>query len=156
MLITKKRHNSELKAIHGVLKEKDLLIAELEERAAKAERAAHELTENARYALQVAADVLREKNQSDGDTLAVIAYSLPYVLSGRRHWNEAAASEERVVHACTCAEEITRLYGFTLPKNPVDAVLSLLALSCMLLAPSHKVRIEALREAYPLEQITSL
>lgn len=130
----------------------DRLIAQWKVRAETAERAAHELVEETRYALGAAAEVLSEKSQVTGATLASIARVLPYVLSGRRHWDDFPFEfEGNATDAKAKAQAIARAHGFELPSNPTEAVKALLELSSMLLVPSYSLPVEGLKIRHPLE-----
>ncbi|CAJ0807614.1 MULTISPECIES: hypothetical protein [Ralstonia] len=145
------KERQRIEAMQKQLADMDRLNAECKVRAETAERAAHELVEEARYTLGAAAEVLAEKNQATGATLADIARVLPYVLSGRRHWNDQPC-DGNATRVKAEAQAIARSHGFELPCDPIEAVKALLELSSMLLVPSYSLPIEGLKVLYPLEE----
>ncbi|MCL6486472.1 MAG: hypothetical protein I4O49_20260 [Janthinobacterium lividum] len=144
------KERSRIEATQKQLADMDCLIAEWKARAETAERTAHELVEETRYTLGAAAQVLSEKDKTTGDTLASIAHVLPYVLSGRRHWNDTPF-DGNPTRAKAAAQAIAHAHGFELPTDPVEAVKALLDLSSMLLVPSYSLPVEDLKRRYPLE-----
>ncbi|MGN7104859.1 hypothetical protein ACTHR6_24825 [Ralstonia holmesii] len=137
-------------AMQQQLADRDRLIAKWKVRAETAERAAHELVEETRYTLGAAAEVLSKSDKAAGDALAKIAHVLPYVLSGRRHWDDYL-SETDAASVRATAQAISRAHGFELPSHPTEAVKSLLELAMMLLVPSYSLPVEGLRIRYPLK-----
>lgn len=150
MFITKQRHEAEVSELQARLSRREARVIELEARAERAERAAHEFAEKARYALESAALAVRGP---DSD-LHTIAHALPYLYSGRRHWNDQS-HPEIAADARVGAQQVTRAYGFELPTDPAEAVKSILELASMLLVPSHSLPVEGLKIRYPVEQLQS-
>jgi hypothetical protein len=148
MFITKQRHKAEVSELQASLSQQESRVIELEARAERAERAAHQFAEEARYTLESAAWAVHGR---DSD-LHTIAHALPYLYSGRRHWNDEShpgtASDARVG-----AQQVARAYGFELPPDPVEAVKSILELASMLLMPSNSLPVEGLKIRYPVEQL---
>ncbi|MCM3583731.1 hypothetical protein M3795_25000 [Ralstonia pickettii] len=144
------KERGRIEAMQEQLAGRDHLIAEWKARAETAERAAHELVEETRYTLGAAAEILSKSNKASGDALTKIAHVLPYVLSGRRHWDDYL-SETDAARVRAEAQAITRAHGFELPDRPTEAVKSLLELSSMLLVPSYSLPVEGLRIRYPLK-----
>lgn len=145
MFMTKHRHNAEVLELQASLSWQEARLIELEARAERAERAAHEFAEEARYALESAASAV---HGSDSE-LHTIAHALPYLFSGRRHWNDQS-HPEIAADARVGAQQVTRAYGFDLPTDPVEAVKSILELASMLLVPSHSTPVEGLKVRYPV------
>lgn len=150
MFMTTSRRRHALEAMQAELDGREQRVSELEARLASAERAAHEFVEKARYTLESASLVLSEKHKEAGEALASVAHVLPYVLSGRRHW-DGPSFPESAESARENAEAISRAYGFELPCDPTVAVKSLFDLSSMLLVPSHSLPVEGLRCRYPVK-----
>jgi len=148
MFITKQRHKAEVSDLQARLSQREARLIELEARAERAAQAAHEFAEEARYTLESAALAVNSPNSD----LHTIAHALPYLYSGRRHWNDQfhpdIAADARVG-----AQQVTRAYGFELPADPVEAVKSILELASMLLVPSHSLPVEGLKIRYPVERL---
>jgi len=83
------------------------------------------------------------------ESLSRLAHALPYVLSGRRHWNELSPPEtsERML---TEAHAVVHRYGFDLPDDSVRAVHAMLDLAAMLLNPSASYPVEGWRASHPI------
>ncbi|HDR9133262.1 TPA: hypothetical protein QDA91_004407 [Burkholderia vietnamiensis] len=128
------------------LAERDRRISELTERAENAERGAHHVIEQMRYVLEVAGDAGRA---TDAETIGTIGHVLPYVFSGRRHWNEPAPPES-VSENMSAARRIALMHGFELPDNPVMAVASLLDVAAMLFNPTRTFPVEGWRNMHPV------
>lgn len=150
MFVTRARHREAIGAAQNQLDDRDRRIAELEARVERAERVAHEIVEQARYTLESAALVLSDGDNLSGEALATVAHTLPYVFSGRRHWAERSPSPGSAESAKAKVQAITRAHGFELPREPAEAVISLLKLSSKLLVPSFSLPVEGLRVRYPV------
>ncbi|MDR8092951.1 hypothetical protein KPB05_36450 [Burkholderia gladioli] len=146
MFISHAKHVAEVKQLRAELAERDRRISELTGRAAKAERAAHEVVEQMRYVLEVAAEAGRA---DDAETLGSIGHVLPYVLSGRRHWGEPAPAES-VTENLSTARCIASTHGFELPNDPAMAVVSLLDVAAMLFNSNRTFPVEGWRKMSPL------
>ncbi|MGG5276380.1 hypothetical protein [Pseudomonas syringae pv. coryli] len=141
------RHNAQLADLQAQLDQHKARVVELEARAVIAEKAAHEFAEETRYVLEAAAIAVYGSNTNND--LGTIAHALPYLCSGRRHWSEQA-DPVAAADAKLSAQVTTRKHGFELPSAPVEAVKSILELSCMLLVPAFKAPVEGLRSRYPV------
>lgn len=135
--------------------ERELLVVtarvfELEARAEQAEKAAHIFVEEVRYTLEAAAAAVSAGNVKND--LSTIAMALPYLYSGRRHWNEKPQLDI-ALEARLGARMLAREFGFELPTDPVEAVKSMLELSCMLLVPSQTEPVQGLRIRYPVQRV---
>lgn len=150
MFITTRRYTTEVSALQKLLQESEQRASALEARAECAEEAAHRFAEEARYALESAA-IAADLNSPASRALKAIAHALPYVYSGRRHWDEQPVPEI-TANALQAARSVTRAYGFELPADPVEAVVSIMKLSSMLLVPAHGLPVERLQARYPLQQ----
>lgn len=150
MFITTRRYTAEVSALQTLLQESEQRACALEARAERAEEAAHRFAEEARYALESAA-IAADLNSPAYRALKAIAHALPYVYSGRRHWAEPP-QPEITADALQAARSVTRAYGFELPADPVEAVVSIMELSSMLLVPAHDMPVEGLKIRYPLQQ----
>lgn len=150
MFITKQRHKAEISELQASLSQQEARVIELEARAERAERAAHEFAEQARYTLESAALAVKGPNSD----LHTVAHALPYLYSGRRHWNDQSRPEI-AADARIGAQQVTRAYGFELPTDPAEAVKSILTLASMLLVPSERLPVEGLKTRYPVEQLHS-
>lgn len=115
------------------------------------EQSQHEIVEKCRYVLEAGAVVLELSDGHRAKELKVLAHHLPYLLNGRRHWNDltdfagagAAWSE---------AKGLAEIYGgFTLPEDPIEAVKAMLDLASMLFMPAWSVPVEALQKRFPLD-----
>lgn len=148
MFISKQRYNAEVSELQTSLSQKEARLIELEARVERAERVAHEFAEEVRYTLESAALAVHGTNSD----LHTIAHALPYLYSGRRHWNDQSHPEISA-DARVGAQQVTRAYGFELPTDPAEAVKSILELACMLLVPSHSLPVEGLKIRYPVEQL---
>lgn len=150
MFVTKQRHNEELAGLQARLAESEDLAAQLEARAERAEHQAHRFAEQARYALESAAVAIQGDDGAPARALKTIAHALPYVYSGRRHWDlPLELSADEAANARAEAGRVTQHYGFVLPADPFEAASSLLDLASMLLCPSHAMPVERLRSRFP-------
>lgn len=143
------RHREAVNELQARVADRDRQIFELEARAERAEKTAHMLAEETRYTLESAAQLVSEGDPKTGETLANIAHVLPYVFSGRRHWDDPGYPKA-VATALDTARATTREYGFELPDDPAEAVISLLELSSMLFVPSHSLPVDGLRIRHPV------
>lgn len=150
MFITTKRYKADLAELQARLAKQTARVFELEARAAQAERTAHVFAEEARYTLEAAAIAVHGDNINND--LGAIAGALPYLYSGRRHWDEKA-DPGVAADAKRAARMIAQEHGFELPSDPVEAVKSMLELSSMLLVPSFSLPVQGLKVRYPIRQI---
>lgn len=144
-------HDKEVADLYRQIEQREQHIAELEADVKRAEQTAHKFTEEARYTLTAAAEVIERDSPERGKELATIAHTLPYVFSGRRHWDDwpctRTAGENRAM-----ALAVTRRYGIELPDDPVKAVVCLLALSITVLKPEQTTPAEYMRNAWPAKK----
>lgn len=150
MFITEHRHEHEIASLAAQLKDKDTLIAALERRVLEAERSRHEIVEEVRYLIEAAADQCL-RCDPHAEHLRTLGHVLPYLLSGKRHWNDSARmvalSTADAVHD---AKQLAAEFGFTLPDEPVDAVKAMLDLALVLVNPALSLPLEGLRHRYPI------
>lgn len=142
----------ELIFAHRVMRRYDHSISEIQSKLLKAEKAAHELIEQTRYTLESAALVLQEKNTNAAEQLHCISRCLPYILSGRRHWEECPGDAVVSIDARRAVEKLANDCGFELPKDSVEAVKCLLELSSLLLVPAYSLPVDGLRVRYPVNR----
>lgn len=144
-------HDKEVADLYRQIEQREQRIAELEAEAKRAERAAHWFSEEARYSLETAAEVIEKDAPARSKELATIAYALPYIFSGRRNWEERprveAAGEARAM-----ALKVARQYGIELPDDRVHAVRCLLRLSITVLKPELSLPVEHMRGAWPAKE----
>lgn len=146
MFVSNSKHLVEVEQLRAELAERDQRISALTARAVKAERGAHEVVEQMRYVLEVAGDAGRA---DDAETLGGIGHVLPYVFSGRRHWDDPDMPELVGVRV-SAAQHIAAAHGFELPDDPAMAVASLLDVAAMLFNPARTFPVERWRNMRPL------
>jgi septal ring factor EnvC (AmiA/AmiB activator) len=144
-------HNQEIAALSAQIEQRDKRIAELEAKAIRAEQTAHKFTEEARYSLETAAEVIEKADAARGEQLAAIAFALPYVFAGRRSLNDPLCSRTSG-EARARAVKVARQYGIELPDDPVHAVRCLLRLSITVLKPELSLPVEHMRGAWPVKE----
>lgn len=145
-MFSQSKHLADIKQLRAELGERDQRINDLVVRAVKAERDAHKLVEQMRYVLEVAGYAGRA---TDAEAIAGIGHVLPYVLSGRRHWDEPAMPDMAAEHI-SAARRIAAAHGFELPDDPAMAVASLLDVAAMLFNPDRSFPVEGWRNMRPL------
>ncbi len=145
-MFSQSKHLADVKQLRAELAERDQRINDLVARAVKAERDAHRLVEQMRYVLEVAGYAGRA---TDAETIGGIGHVLPYVLSGRRHWDDPAIPDMAAEHIST-ARQIAATHGFELPDDPAMAVASLLDVAAMLFNPDRTFPVEGWRNLRPL------
>lgn len=144
MFISKREHDRVVTQLRDEMAAKERHVAELASKAAAAERTSHFLVEQMRYTLQAVAPT-----STNEKAMSTLAHALPYVLSGRRHWDdppELICADDMMASA----RAVARDFGFALPNDPVHAVQSLLELAAMLLNPSASWPVEMLRSRHPI------
>ncbi|WP_247391702.1 hypothetical protein [Ralstonia pseudosolanacearum] len=144
LFISKREHDRVVMQLREDIAAKERQVAEVSSEAAAAERTAHFLVEQVRYTLQAVAPT-----STNEEAMSALAHALPYVFSGRRHWDDPPT--------LFCANDMTdsasavaRDFGFSLPDDPAHAVQSLLELAAMLLNPSASWPVEMLRSSHPI------
>lgn len=148
---TLRDHQGNIDSLRSQIAQRDQRIAELEAQVLRTEKAAHHFTEEARYSLETAAEVIEKDDPAQAKALATIAYTLPYVFAGRRHWDDLPCSR-MAEEARAMALQLTRQYGFELPDDPVHAVRCLFRLSITVLKPELSLPVEHMRNAWPAKQ----
>ena len=148
---TLRDHQDNAAASRAQIEQRDQRIAELEAQVRRIEQAAHQFTEEARYSLETAAEVIGKDDPARGADLATIAYVLPYVFAGRRHWDDWPCTRT-AGDARAMALKLTRQYGFELPDDPVHAVRCLFRLSITVLKPELSLPVEHMRGAWPAKE----
>lgn len=144
-------HNQDIAALSAQIEQRDQCIAELKAKAKHAEQAAHWFSEEARYSLETAAEVIEKDDPARSKELATIAFALPYLFSGRRNWEEKPRVEE-AAEARAMALRVARQYGIELPDDRVHAVRCLLRLSITVLKPELSLPVEHMRSAWPAKE----
>lgn len=144
-------HHKEIAALSAQIEQRDQCITELEAKAKRAEQTAHKFTEEARYSLETAAEVIEKDDPARGKELATIAYALPYVFAGRRNWDDWPCTKT-AGDARAMALKVARQYGIELPDDPVHAVRCLLRLSITVLKPELSLPVEHMRGAWPAKE----
>jgi len=151
MFISTHRHKQQIDRLAAELKGKVEQIAALERRAIEAERTRHEFIEELRYVIEAGGDHVIGNDPLRGEHLRTLGHVLPYLLSGRRHWNDPelpGIADSAVLRGKQLAAE----YGFTLPDDPVDAVKAMLDLALALFNPALSLPLKGLRNRHPLAQ----
>lgn len=149
MLMSSRRHRIEMERLAAEVQERDVKIAQLEARSAALEKSRHDLVEEMRYVIESGAEAVAQADVHRANQLKALGHVLPYILSGRRHWDEPGefASAQ---YALEEAGKLAETSGFTLPTDPVEAVKAMLDLAFMLFTPSYSLPVEGLRIRYPL------
>lgn len=137
---------AQIALLHGISNTVEELRAKLNE----SEKEKHNLVEQVRYTLQTA---VREIDKAEVDTgkLEYVSESLPYLLSGFRHWDE----QEIIINHNSIREdmsEVARKYNFELPLDGYQAVMAMLNLSMTLMNPLQSAPLESLQQQYPVKK----
>lgn len=74
---------------------------------------------------------------------------LPYLLSGRRHW-DGPEMQGGADSAVLRAQQLAAEYGFSLPDDPVHRVKAMFDLAMALFNPALSLPLEGLRNHHPL------
>jgi hypothetical protein len=142
--ISRREHDRVVTQFREDIAAKERHVAEVAAKAVAAERTSHFLVEQMRYTLQAVAPT-----STNEGAMSALAHALPYVFSGRRHWDDPPMQ--------FCADDmmdsargVARSFGFALPDDPAHAVQSLLELAAMLLNPSASWPVEMLRSSHPV------
>lgn len=144
MIISTRSHELAVAKLNELLQRKEAEIAVLERRISKGERSRHEIIEKVRSVIEAAGHRVGTTSAEQGEGLAGIGYALPYLLSGRRHW-EGPTIKEGSELAIQNASEIARKHGVSLPADPVQAVKAALDIALALINPACNVPLTALR-----------
>lgn len=150
-IISSKKYNEmqlKIEAQAALLSNQRCVIDEQNTELDKSEKEKHNLVEQMRYTLQAAVSSI-EKAEVDTGQLENLAESLPYLLSGFRHWDEGEINDiggSVRVNMGNLAEK----YNFELPSSGYDAVMAMLDLSISLIYPSNTWLIESLQRQYPV------
>ena len=150
-ITTLRHHDDQVAALRAEIEQRDQRIAELESNVKAAEKRAHQIAEETRYTLEAAAEAIQKDDAARGEALASLAYALPYVLSGRRHWDDWPCTRT-AEGARELALKVTRQYGFELPDVPTVAVKSMLELASMIFLPGRSLPVESWRQRYPVSR----
>jgi hypothetical protein len=149
MFVSTQRHKMVIDRFAAELRRRDEQIAALKQRVTEAERTRHEFIEEVRYVIEAGGDHVGDSDSLRGAHLKALGHVLPYLLSGRRHWNDPEmpqVADPAVVNARQLAAE----YGFTLPDEPVPAVKAMLDLAMALFNPALSLPLEGLRDYHSL------
>ena len=149
MFVSTHHHKQEIARLAADLKDKDEQIADLERRAVEAERTRHDFMEEVRYVIEAGGDHVIGNDPLRGEHLRTLGHVLPYLLSGRRRWNDPelpGIADSSVLRA----KQLAAAYGFILPDDPVDAVKAMLDLALVLFNPALSLPLEGLRNRHPL------
>lgn len=149
MFVSTHHHKQEIDRLAATLKDKDEQIAALERRAVEAERTRHEFVEEIRYVIEAGGEHVSGNDALRGEHLKVLGHVLPYLLSGRRHWDDPempGVADSAVLRAQQLAAE----YGFSLPDDPVHRVKATFDLAMALFNPALSLPLEGLRNRHPL------
>ncbi|HGW5540865.1 TPA: hypothetical protein ACNIM8_005951 [Pseudomonas aeruginosa] len=144
-------HHKAIDALGQQIEQRDQRIAELEAQVKHAQQTAHVFTEEARYSLETAAEVIEQADPARGQQLAAIAFAMPYVFAGRRSLNDPPCSVTSG-EARARALKVVRQYGIELPDDPVKAVRCLFRLSITVLKPELSLPVEHMRNAWPAKE----
>ena len=149
MLGSARRHKLEIDRLTAELRKRDDEIAILERDVIESERTRHELIEEVRYVIEAGADHVSDSDALRGERLKTLGHVLPYLLSGRRHWDDPEMPEiagSAVLEARHLAAE----FGFSLPDDPVHAVKAMFDLAMALFNPSLSLALKGLQYRHPL------
>lgn len=144
MFVSRREHDRVVAQLRDDIAAKERHVVEVSSRAVAAERTAHFLVEQVRYTLQAVAPT-----STNEKAMSALAHALPYVFSGRRHWDDppmVSCANDMM----DSARAVARDFGFTLPDDPAHAVESLLDLAAMLLNPGASWPVEMLRSSHPI------
>lgn len=149
MFVSGHRHKREISRLTAELSDKNAQIVALEQRAIEAERTRHEFVEEIRYVIEAGGEHVSGNDALRGEHLKVLGHVLPYLLSGRRHWDDP---EMRGVadSAVLRAQQLAAEYGFSLPDDPVHRVKAMFDLAMALFNPALSLPLEGLRNRHPL------
>lgn len=146
MIISSRRHRLEMEELGGKLRASEWRVTDLEQRLSQVERSRHEFVEQMRYVLEAGGEALEEVDTLRGENLKRLGHVLPYLLTGRRHWDEAGVEDAgRVVLE---ARKLAAQQGFALPAEPASGVLAMLDVAITLFNPSRSDPVERLKDRY--------
>lgn len=150
MFVRASRYHRDTRVLVQELDARDKLIAALQSQVANLEKSRHQFVEAARYVIESGSDVVRTMDADRGEELCELANTLPFLLSGRRHW-DGPRFKQSSEGMRSAAERIASDNGFELPKDPVAAVMALFDLATALFSPGRSVPLETLRKRFPAE-----
>lgn len=149
MFVSARRHQQEIDNLASDLRRKCEQLEAMEQRVVEAERSRHEIMEMVRSVIEEGGNVVSSNDALRGENLRTIGHVLPYLLSGRRHWN-GLEMPELADSASLNAKQLAAEYGFSLPGDPVDAVKAILNLALVLFNPALSLPLEGLKNLHPM------
>lgn len=149
MFVSARRHKLEIDRLATELKSREEHIAVLDRRVIEAKRTRHEFIEEVRYVIEAGADHVSDTDSLRGERLKTLGHVLPYLLSGRRHWDDPEMPEI-AGSAVLEARQLAAEFGFSLPDDPVHAVKAMFDLAMALFNPSLSLALKGLQCRHPL------
>lgn len=149
MIVSTRRHKQEVGRLTSEVQNRDKQISALEKRAIEAERTRHNFLEEMRYVIEAGGEHVNGSNSLRGEHLKTLAHVLPYLLDGRRNWNDQKIPEI-AESAVLNAKQLATEYGFSLPNEPELAVQAMLDIAKFIFNPKLLLPLQGLRNLYPI------